>query len=297
MTEHARNHQARPAVIGFGDNVVDRYLDRGVFYPGGNALNFAVYARMLGAEAAYLGVFGTDAAAAHIRSVLAELGVATDRCRVVSGENGYADVRLVDGNRTFVFSNKGGVSGTHPFVPEAADLVHVASFDLVHTSATSHLDDQLARIGPAVRRLSYDFSWRWQLEGKVEAICPLIDVATFSCGDRPEAAEGLLDRACALGAGIAVATLGKDGALARSGGVTVFAASEATRVVDTLGAGDAFLTATLLSLLAAGWRRGAAVAPETLTEALADGAAFAARACQLDGAFGHGAPFQAEGGA
>ena len=34
----------RIKLVGFGDNVVDRYLDRGLFYPGGNALNVAVYA-------------------------------------------------------------------------------------------------------------------------------------------------------------------------------------------------------------------------------------------------------------
>lgn len=46
-------------VIGIGDNVVDKYEHRRVRYPGGNALNFSVYAAMLDASAAYLGIFGT----------------------------------------------------------------------------------------------------------------------------------------------------------------------------------------------------------------------------------------------
>jgi sugar/nucleoside kinase (ribokinase family) len=290
-----QNGAAAPRVIGFGDNVVDRYLDRGVFYPGGNALNFAVYARMIGARAAYLGVFGDDRHAAHIGAVLAELDVATERCHHETGENGYADVRLVDGNRTFVFSNQGGVSGTKPFVPDAGDLAYLAGFDLVHTSATSHLDDRLPAIRAAVPRLSYDLSWRWRLDGKIEAVCPHVDAVAFSCGDHPGAAEALLERAAGDGCGVAIATLGKDGALARSGGTTVFAPSAATSVVDTLGAGDAFLTACLLSLVAAGWRRGETVPAAALTDALTAGAAFAARACQFDGAFGHGARMTADG--
>ena len=45
-------------VIGIGDNVVDKYVHTQTMYPGGNALNFAAYAAMLGHNAAYLGIFG-----------------------------------------------------------------------------------------------------------------------------------------------------------------------------------------------------------------------------------------------
>ena len=53
-------------VLGLGDNVVDKYMHIRTMYPGGNALNFAVYAKMFGIEAGYLGVFGDDEAAAHV---------------------------------------------------------------------------------------------------------------------------------------------------------------------------------------------------------------------------------------
>ena len=68
-------------VIGIGDNVVDDYTNLRTLFPGGNALNFSVYATMLGCEAAYLGVFGNDDAAAHVQRTLAELGVDNTRCR------------------------------------------------------------------------------------------------------------------------------------------------------------------------------------------------------------------------
>jgi fructoselysine 6-kinase len=32
-------------VIGVGDNAVDRYLDMGKMFPGGNTVNFSVYAK------------------------------------------------------------------------------------------------------------------------------------------------------------------------------------------------------------------------------------------------------------
>ena len=53
-------------VLGLGDNVCDVYLHTGLMYPGGQAVNFAVFARELGAEADFMGVFGMDAAADHV---------------------------------------------------------------------------------------------------------------------------------------------------------------------------------------------------------------------------------------
>ena len=44
-------------VIGIGDNVCDKYEHLRLMFPGGQAANFAVYAGMLGAESAYMGVF------------------------------------------------------------------------------------------------------------------------------------------------------------------------------------------------------------------------------------------------
>lgn len=32
-------------VLGLGDNVVDKYENLGIMYPGGNSLNFAVFAK------------------------------------------------------------------------------------------------------------------------------------------------------------------------------------------------------------------------------------------------------------
>lgn len=41
-------------VIGLGDNVVDKYEHIRTMYPGGNALNFAAYAKRLGVNSAFL---------------------------------------------------------------------------------------------------------------------------------------------------------------------------------------------------------------------------------------------------
>lgn len=282
-------------VLGLGDNVVDRYLNTARMYPGGNALNFAVYARMLGADAAFLGTFGTDAAGRHVRATLEALSVPTALCRIVEGENGHADVRVVEGNREFVFSNKGGVARENPFMPVQADLDYIATFALVHTSCYSHLNQNLATLKAASRLMSYDFSYRWQVDDLIDPVAPHLDFAALSAGDiGRERAVSVLRETVANGCGLALATLGPEGAVAYNGQDFVSVAPKPTRVVDTLGAGDAFITATLLSLVANGWKRGIRLPAETIRAAMEKGSEFAAEICQVDGAFGHSAPIPAE---
>lgn len=72
-------------VIGIGDNVCDKYIHLNTMFPGGQALNFAVYAKMLGADSSYMGTFGSDEAANHILATLDQLGVKHERCRQYEG--------------------------------------------------------------------------------------------------------------------------------------------------------------------------------------------------------------------
>jgi len=74
------NHEA-PRICAVGDNVVDRYVDRRLMYPGGNAVNVAVHARRCGARTAYVGAVGDDAAGRLLWDVLVREGVDTDRLR------------------------------------------------------------------------------------------------------------------------------------------------------------------------------------------------------------------------
>ena len=57
------------SVLGFGDNVVDKYEHIKTMYPGGNAVNFAVFAKKLGVDrSAYMGIFGSDEEAERLRT-------------------------------------------------------------------------------------------------------------------------------------------------------------------------------------------------------------------------------------
>lgn len=173
-------------VIGIGDNVCDKYYPAKIMYPGGQAMNFSVYAKMLGADAAYMGVFGRDEVADHVIRTLDELGVDHSRCRQYDGENGYAKVRLVDGDREFIMSNKGGIVNEHPLELTKEDLDYIRTFKLIHTSCNGHLDGELHKLREAGVPISYDMSGRWNQEYYIETIGPQVDIAFASCGDTPE---------------------------------------------------------------------------------------------------------------
>lgn len=64
-------------VLGLGDNVCDIYLNERTMYPGGQAVNFAVYAGMLGVKSDFMGVFGNDAIAGHVKASLDAIALDT----------------------------------------------------------------------------------------------------------------------------------------------------------------------------------------------------------------------------
>ena len=89
-------------LLAIGDNVTDCYMDEGVYFPGGNAVNVAVNCKKNGAEKVnYIGVFGDDERADYIKQCLTEEGVTYDRSRKVYAHSAQPRVYLKDGDRVF----------------------------------------------------------------------------------------------------------------------------------------------------------------------------------------------------
>lgn len=283
-------------VIGIGDNVVDIYLDDGVMYPGGNALNFSVYAKQLGAEAAYLGVLGNDTAGTHIRQTLDGIGVDTSHCRYYQGENGYAEVSLVGGDRVFTGGNGGGVSREHPIHLRDEDFFYIQHFHVIHSSCYSYMEENLPRLRQLGIPISFDFSDHFD-EAYLSKICPAIDVCCLSCSHLDEQTIAKLLRTiyqryeCQL----VLSTMGSRGAMLYTGKQFYTQEPNFVEPVDTLGAGDAFITAFLVNYLSQ-FRPQAVSADQSedaiIRESLAKGAGFAAETCRIRGAFGYGKPLQ-----
>lgn len=283
-------------VIGIGDNVVDKYLHSGIMYPGGNALNFAVYAKRLGADSSYMGVFGMDTPGEHVRNTLNQLGVKTERCRIVQGENGYACINLVNGDRIFIRSNKGGVLREHNLILDEDDLAYLKKFDLIHSSLNSYLEPELKKIKSLGVTLSFDFSVRGTDE-YFQQVCPYVDYGFVSCGELSLAeTEGKIVKLFHCGCKAVIATRGPEGAIYYDGGEKIIHRPQYVQPVDSLGAGDSFLTGFLLYIEA--WKKNrqskeASAEDQKLSilAAMQQGSRLAAETLQTCGAFGYGMPF------
>jgi fructoselysine 6-kinase len=278
-------------VLGFGDNIVDRFVDRGVEYPGGNCVNVAVYARQLGAEAAYLGVFGDDDAGVFVRGCIEGAGVDTARCEVRTGPNGLTEIETVHGDRRFLRWNGGGVTVSDPIRLRGLD--YAGSFDLVHSSVYSAVESELPALRATKALVSFDFSSEaeYRSEAYLALVCPAIDLALVSCGGlEQQQVWSELRRFAAHGTPLVLGTMGEQGAVLFDGENFYHsnAAPAAAPFVDTMGCGDAYLAALAVGLLDAHWSRSALPPGTVIHAAMKRAARFAAGQCSVDGAFGFG---------
>jgi len=258
-------------LLAIGDNVVDVYPQQGVMYPGGNAVNVAVHARRLGAQASYLGAVGTDGAGEVVVGAMRSEGVDIARTRIVDGPNAKAVVHVVDGNRVFA---EGDV-GVSVFELNSVDLQVASTYDIVHTGECSNIEGQLRQLAQCARRLSFDFSERpWDY---VQQYAPSASIAICSApsGDLPRAREQI-ERLRALGPQTAVVTLGASGALVLQETLS-YCPAPVGEIVDTLGAGDAFIARLLVGLAQA----------EDIGALLSAAVWYATGNCASFGAFGY----------
>ena len=90
-------------IAGIGDNVIDRYMNMGIMFPGGNAVNVAAHAALLGAEAAYVGSIGADREGKILKNALESLGVDLSQCIFdPEATTKKCDVNVIDGERHYI---------------------------------------------------------------------------------------------------------------------------------------------------------------------------------------------------
>ena len=265
------------SLLGLGDNTIDIYVDRGVQYPGGNSLNFAVYAKRLGVDAHYMGCIGDDAYGAQIEDALVVENVPSPRLRKTAAQTSWSRVRHTEGDRWF--------DGCHLYTAEEYgispdDEAYLAQFDLVHIGVNSMLDDKINEIARASKRLSYDFSDKYS-DSSLGRIAPYVEVVFLSKAEGDLlAAHALTEQVAELGPSLIAVTRGSKGAVCLSHGNFHVQDVIATEIVDTLGAGDAF-SAVLIGEYLKG---------TDTPSALELAARFASEICQVEAAFGHGRP-------
>ena len=275
------------SVVGFGDNVVDIYTHSNKQYPGGNCVNFAVYAKMFGAKrSAYMGYFGTDVNADHVIEALHNEKIETVKCKKISGENGYSRCKLENGDRVFLDYNEGGVRSRHIYELDEFDIEYLKQFDLVHCGNYCYMESQLPKIKEANIPLSFDFSDDSTEEYYMQ-IAPLVTYAFCSYDGTDEEVKKHLKKVSDLGPEIVCASRGAKGCMLYCNGKYYEQkAVPIEKVVDTMGAGDSLITTFMVGYTDD--RKKGISQDEAIVSSIAEAAKFAAEICQIDGAFGYG---------
>ena len=228
-----------------------------------------------------------------IEDTLNAKGIDHSRCRYAPGEGGFALVTLQDGDRLFLGSNKGGVARTHPLELTQEDLSYAKGFSLVYSNCNGFADRELPKLKAAGLPIAFDFSDRWT-QDYLRATLPWVDIALLSllppacraagAGFGPGAAPGGQNRRGHRRAG---------GLLGQVGGKAL---SRPRRPGcpggGHHGRGRCLLRRLSLLLLQTAGKEGlfARDLSRRIPQAMERAAAYAAKTCALEGAFGGGVP-------
>lgn len=236
--------------------------------PGGSPYNVAVGLARLGRHAAFIGRLGRDPLGQVLRRHAVRSDVDLDLAVSAHEPTTVALVDLSDGVAQYSF----GVEGTADFrftdaelagVPGRIDALHYGSL----TSWTPPGDAAVERLVTGVRGrvpITYDPNVRPRLQtdpaaarAQVERAVGLADLVKTSEEDLaylyPDASiEQIADGWLGLGPHVVVVTRGGDGASAHHAAGVVTRPVRTVEMIDTVGAGDAFMTGLLDGLAARG---------------------------------------------
>ena len=271
-----RTQGSPPAVVVAGDAFVDltstTAADGGPAYaphPGGSCLNVAVGLGRLGVPTALLARVSDDGFGRLVRRHLADSAVQDAFLVPSTDQTGLGVADIFGGVAGYSFYNAGtadrGLLPEHLHgleLPAGAGL-HVGSVALAYEPQAGTLTG-LLRTESGRRLISLDPNVRprviadrdrylEQLAGWVS----LSDVVKASDEDLDwlhpgEPVVAVAQRWLAAGAGLVLVTSGADGAWATTASSEARVTSPSVEVADTVGAGDAFMAATLAFLWATG---------------------------------------------
>lgn len=257
--------KTQDAVV-IGDALIDEIHDDGGVRElvGGAALNVAVGLRRLGVSTTLIAMVGDDEAGAHIREYLADHDV-----RLVSSESPHGSSRAVvqrdaNGEPTYVF-NEAAQRRSIRYGEEArkaladADLAVISCFPFDVPAEVDAVADALAGVRVAIdpNPRSGMLSDREEFVRGFERLVAGAAIVKVGADDAALLYDGDLDalrtRLRELGADAVLATAGKDGAMLETdaGTVTAPIADLPGPIVDTVGAGDATLSAVAEGLVGA----------------------------------------------
>lgn len=273
-------------------------------HPGGAPANVLAQAARLGADTALISRVGADAFGSFLIEQVARQGIATDG--IVRDDRHPTTLAFVHldaaGDRSFSFYRSDSAdrmlcdADISPEAVAQASILHFGGVSLTDEparQATLHAV-QLAR--EAGTLVSYDPNYRpalWESEAlarqELRRVLPLVDILKVSEEELPlltdtdDVAEGAR-RLSALGIPLVLVSRGPKGAYYQQGDLTGSCEAYPVAVVDTTGAGDAFMGAILSHLCHMDRETLVSLTPDALQEIVSFASAAGSLVCTRKGA-------------
>jgi fructokinase len=295
-----------PSIVVIGEALVD-LVETGddeprLARPGGSPYNVAVGLARLGRAVSFAGRLSRDPLGTVLRNHALRSGVDLSLTIDAPQPTTVAVVELDDaGGAQYRF----GVDGTADFcwtdgelarIPETSAAVHFGSLASWLAPGDAAIAGRVAALRAGGTAVTYDPNVRPHLQPdraaartQIERAVPLAHLVKTSEEDlawlRPaEAVEDAARAWLALGPAAVVVTRGADGCSAFTAAETVSRPPIPVEVVDTVGAGDAFMSGLLDALERRGRLTPAGIAGASFGELLDDAALVAAITCSRAGA-------------
>ena len=245
--------ERRPAP---GETVTDARL---ATHNGGKGANQAAAAALLGASVAFLGRVGDDGFGGPLVRSLADKGVDTSLVKeVLDSSTGAAFITVTpDGENAITVAPGANRRLTTEDVEEASGSIGearilVAQMEVPPEVVLGAVEVAAGSGTRALVNLAPPFEVPQVLLEKLDPLVINEHEAAFLLGERVEGVDGALEavpKLLSLGPGSVVVTLGEDGAVFSGGESAQHLTAPRVKVVDTTGAGDAFVGA-LAAMLA-----------------------------------------------
>ena len=236
--------------------------------PGGAPFNVACNALLYTDKASFVGAVGPDENGEMLKNVVLQKGFTKPNIKVVEDRyTSRAIVSLLNGERSFRFERALGADYSLDIKDidissiRDEDIVHIGSLMLSEANGREFFFELVKEIRKHSKaKISFDINYRDDIFSSPEEAKEIFlsalkeadilkfseeEIALFSKeNDMIKALDNLLNKNQ-----IAVVTLGSSGSLYYHAGHTVYVKSFPVKLVDTTGAGDAFYSYFLASLV------------------------------------------------
>lgn len=232
-------------VAAIGDNCMDVYPKLGRQYATGNVIDFAINIQQLGYPTAVVSVTGNDDSGKIMLETLKHEHIDTSHLHIGDGPTAVTYMDMHGKDRV----HGEYVEGVLENITYTDDDIEFASrHSLVHSAFWGKAEDHLEHLRIHGALISFDYAVKMN-DPLVKNTLPFVDYAFFSFPGSHQEAREFLKEMCTLGPQVVITTFGIAGSMAYDGNRFYEYGSFPAEVVNTVGAGDAFIAGFMAGVL------------------------------------------------